>query len=87
MIVKGNLSFLDHVLLEITQFVTFRELIKETIPALNKLLEKKNVAYRLTTDNMDDFQLKASKKSGKPDTDLPGKCQIMISNEQRFGNY
>lgn len=52
--------------------MTGRELIKETITLFNKLFNEENLDVILNTKNFENYQLKASKKNGKPDNDLPG---------------
>lgn len=54
----------------ITNKVTVCDLIKECIKMFNELFEKENFPVRLNTD-ISKYKIRPSKKSGKPDYDLP----------------
>ncbi len=63
--------------LEIAENAKFSELIKLSVNYFNEELIKENSDYRLQ-HNYKMYLLKASKKSGKADFDLPSKFNIKL---------
>ncbi len=72
MIHNDKKPILKNITTEISRYVTARELIRECIVLFNKLFNEEHLNYVLNTRTYESYQLKASKKNGKPDNDLPG---------------
>ncbi len=77
MIHNDKKPILKNITTEISRYVTARELIRECIVLFNKLFNEENLNIVLNTRTFESYQLKASKKNGKPDNDLPGTLVLM----------
>jgi len=57
----------------ITNKVSIGDLLRESIKLFNKLFEKENSPIRLIYTKLSNYEMKPSKKNGKPNKDLPSK--------------
>ena len=78
MINKGKQQINKTVSIEINQYITIYQLIKEAVDSFNQLFKKEEISYRLNLDSLDNYQIRTSKKNGKPKNDLPGNILIKI---------
>ena len=60
--------------LNVVDKTTIRDLITTTVNIFNEKFIESGIIYRLNT-TFEDYNLKPSKKSGKPNSDLP--CKII----------
>lgn len=58
--------------LQINSLLTGKLLIKESVKIFNELFKNEKI-NKFLKENFDNYELRKSKKSGKPDYDLPSK--------------
>ena len=58
--------------LQVTEKTTVSDLVKMSVDIFNETFERENSLLRMKTDYKI-YKVKPSKKSGKPDNDLPSK--------------
>ena len=84
--IKVNLLIGDikkNINLKITDSDTIKDILKRSINLFNDILKKEKIHLQLNKD-YNKFYLKPSKKSGKPDNDLPSNILSYIRNEYEF---
>jgi hypothetical protein len=63
----------------VTNKILIKDLIKEGIVILSDIFYREKIPYKINTDPRK-YKLKPSKKSGKPDNDMPGKNSIIYNS-------
>ena len=81
--IDGN-EYLKSVNVIITNKVSIGDLLRESIKLFNKLFEKENFPIRLSHIKLSNYEMKPSKKNGKPDKDLPSKVLLILFKNYRF---
>ncbi len=67
---KGNKKIIKSIKVRITNVATMSDLLKQSIDVFNDMFTSQCLQYQLRTD-LFEYSFKPSKKSGKPDHDLP----------------
>jgi hypothetical protein len=57
--------------MNITNKITIFDLIKDSVVLFNKIFDKENLPFYLDVYNLQKYTIKPSKKTGKPDLDMP----------------
>lgn len=71
---KGNEEIKD-IKMEIPSFYKISDLVRQSVDLFNNLFVEEKSVFRLA-QNYNNFILKPSKKTGKPDMDMPSMCFI-----------
>ena len=77
-ITDNQTPMLKHIDITITNKITMKELLSQALNMFNDIFYKEGIPLQLS-QGVSYYSIKPSKKSGKPDNDLPSKTKIIIN--------
>jgi hypothetical protein len=77
-ITDNQTPMLKNIEITITNKITMKELLSQALNMFNDIFYKEGIPLQLSHE-VNYYSIKPSKKSGKPDNDLPSKTKVLIN--------